>query len=139
MVPSEVVNVASLRHERRIAATANVVWDIVRRPESIPTWFPGIVSCTVDGDLRVITTATGMEIPEKIMTIDSTIRRFAYRITAPLYTFHLGVIDVIEIGQFDALCVYSTTAEPDTLALLIAGGTIGALEEIQRLAEAVKG
>jgi hypothetical protein len=139
VVPREVVNVASLRHERRIAATADVVWDVVRRPESIPTWFPGIVSCTVEGDVRVITTATGMEIPEKIMTIDSTIRRFAYRVTAPLYTFHLGVIDVIEIGQFDSLCVYSTTAEPDTLALLIAGGTVGALEEIQRLAEAVKG
>jgi hypothetical protein len=131
--------VASLRHERRIAASADVVWDIVRRPESIPTWFPGIVSCTVDGDVRVITTVTGMEIPEKIMTIDSTIRRFAYRVTAPLYTFHLGVIDVIEIGQFDSLCVYSTTAEPDTLALLIAGGTVGALEEIARLAEATKG
>jgi hypothetical protein len=130
---------ASFRHERRIAATADVVWNIVRRPESIPTWFPGIVSCTVDGDVRVITTATGMQIPEKIMTIDSNIRRFAYRVTAPLYTFHLGVIDVIEIGQYDALCVYSTTAEPDTLALLIAGGTIGALGEIQRLAEAVKG
>jgi hypothetical protein len=134
-----VVNVASLRHERRIAATADVVWDVVRRPESIPTWFPGVVSCTVEGDVRVITTATGMEIPEKIMTIDSTIRRFAYRVTAPLYTFHLGVIDVIEIGQFDSLCVYSTTAEPDTLALLIAGGTVGALDEIQRLAEATKG
>jgi hypothetical protein len=134
----EVVYVASLRHERRIAATADAVWDVVRRPASIPTWFPGIVSCTVEGDVRVITTASGMEIPEKIMTIDSTIRRFAYRVTAPLYTFHLGVIDVIEIGQFDSLCVYSTTAEPDTLALLIAGGTIGALDEIQRLAEAVK-
>jgi hypothetical protein len=33
------------------------------------------------------------------------------------------------------LCVYSTTALPDTLALLIAGGTVGALGEIQRLAE----
>lgn len=139
MDPLGVVNVASLRHERRMAATADVVWDIVRRPESIPEWFPGIISCTVEGDVRVITTATGMQIPEKIMTIDSKLRRFAYRITAPLYTFHLGVIDVIEIGQFDSLCVYSTTAEPDTLALLIAGGTIRALDEIQRLAEASKG
>ena len=129
---------ASLRHERRIAATADVVWDIVRRPESIPAWFPGIVSCTVEGNVRVIRTATGMEIPEKILTIDSTIRRFAYRITAAPYTFHLGVIDVIEIGQFDSLCVYSTTAEPDTLALLIAGGTLGALDEIARLAQAQK-
>jgi hypothetical protein len=30
--------------------------------------------------------------------------------------------------------VYSTSAEPDTLALLIAGGTVGALEQIERIA-----
>ena len=56
--------------------------------------------------------------------------------TAPIYRFHLGVIDVIELGVNDTLCIYSTTAEPDTLALIIAGGTIGALVEIQRLSEA---
>jgi len=61
--------------------------------------------------------------------------RFAYRITSPVYKFHLGVIDVIEIGPLDSLCVYSTTAEPDTLALIIAGGTVGALEHIKLMAE----
>jgi Polyketide cyclase / dehydrase and lipid transport len=127
---------ASLRHERRIAAAADAVWDVVRRPESIPNWFPGVVSCTVEGNHRTITTATGLEIHEEILTIDPTIRRFAYRITAAPYRFHLGVIDVIELGANDSLCVYSTTAEPDPLALLIAGGTLGALEVIQRLAEA---
>jgi uncharacterized protein YndB with AHSA1/START domain len=127
--------VASLRHERRIAADADTVWEVVRRPESIPQWFPGVVSCTVEGNLRVITTATGLEIPEEILSVDDTLRHFAYRITAPPYTFHLGVIDVIEIATNDSLCVYSTTALPDTLALLIAGGTVGALDQIQRLAE----
>jgi uncharacterized protein YndB with AHSA1/START domain len=127
--------VASLRHERRIAADANTVWEVVRRPESIPQWFPGIVSCTVEGNHRVITTATGLEIPEEILSIDDALRHFAYRITAAPYTFHLGVIDVIEIATNDSLCVYSTTELPDTLALLIAGGTVGALDQIQRLAE----
>ena len=131
-----VVPVASLRHERRIAANAAIVWAVVRRPESIPEWFPGIVSCTVEGNRRVITTAIGLKIPEEILANDDKLRHFAYRITAPQYTFHLGVIDVIEIAANDSLCVYSTTALPDTLALLIAGGTLGALGEIQRLAEA---
>ena len=132
------VLVASLRHERRIAADANTVWVVVRRPESIPQWFPGIVSCTVEGNHRVITTATGLEIPEEILSIDDTLRHFAYRITAAPYTLHLGVIDVIEIATNDSLCVYSTTALPDTLALLIAGGTVGALDQIQRLAESAR-
>ena len=130
-----VVPVASLRHERRIAADADTVWRVVRRPESIPEWFPGIVSCTVEGNLRVITTASGLEIPEEILSNDDALRHFAYRITAPQYSFHLGVIDVFQIAPGDSLCVYSTTAIPDTLALLIAGGTLGALDEIQRLAE----
>jgi uncharacterized protein YndB with AHSA1/START domain len=51
---------ASLKYERRIAATVDAVWDVVRRPESIPNWFPGIVSCTVEGNIRTITTATGL-------------------------------------------------------------------------------
>jgi hypothetical protein len=127
--------VASLRHEIRISATPDDVFAVVTKPESIPEWFPGITSCTVEGNVRVIHTAVGIEMPETILTNDPLLRRFAYRITAPVYKFHLGVIDVIEIGLNDSLCVYSTTAEPDPLALIIAGGTVGALQEIKRLAE----
>lgn len=127
---------ASLRHERRINAPADVVWDVIAAPESIVEWFPGVVSATMDGATRTITTAAGIVMPEEILTIDPLQRRFAYRITAPLYRFHLGVIDVIELAEGDSLCVYSTTAEPDTLALLVAGGSLGALDEIQRIAEA---
>ena len=127
---------ASLRHERRINAPADVVWNFIARPESIVDWFPGVVSCTVEGSLRTIRLASGIEMPEELLTIDRLQRRFAYRITAPPYRFHLGVIDVIELTEDESLCIYSTTAEPDALALIIAGGTIGALAEIQRLAEA---
>jgi hypothetical protein len=128
--------VASLRHEIRIAATADAVWSIVTRPESIPEWFPGIVSCTVDGTVRVVKTAIGLEMPEEILTNDPLLRRFAYRITSPVYKFHLGTIDVIALGERESLCVYSTTAEPDTLALIVAGGTVAALAQIKQLAEA---
>ena len=126
---------ASLRHEIRISAPADVVWAVISRPESIPDWFPGVESCTVDGSTRVLKTRAGMEIPEEILAIDPLMRRFAYRIIAPLYTFHLGTIDVIELGTSDSLCVYSTTAEPDALALIIAGATTEALLQIKRCAE----
>lgn len=126
---------ASLRHERRILAPATVVWGVIRRPESITEWFPGVVSCTVEENLRVITLASGLVMPEEILAIDELQRRFVYRITSPLYKFHLATIDVIALGENDSLCVYSTTAEPDALALIVAGGTIGALEEIRRIAE----
>ena len=127
---------ATVRYERRIAAPANDVWAVICRPESIPEWFPGVVSCTVDGNIRVIKLRTGIEMPEEILTIDSLLRRFQYRVTSPLYKFHLGTIDVIELGEIDSLCVYSTTAEPAIMALVIGGGTYGALKQIELLAVA---
>ena len=129
---------ASLRHELRIAASADAVWDIIKDPQSIPDWFPGVESCSVEGTTRILTTSNGMEIPEKILAVDPKLRRFAYRITAPLYTFHLGTIDVIALAVNDTLCVYSTTAEPDALALIIAGATAEALVEVKRIAEMSK-
>lgn len=125
---------ATTRFERRIAARADTVWGVIRDPRSIPAWFPGVVSCTVDGNVRVITLVSGLEMPEQILTIDARLRRFQYRITAPLYRHHLGTIDVIALGATDSLCVYSTMAEPDLLALLIGGGTYRALAEIERQA-----
>jgi hypothetical protein len=116
-------------------APATIVWDVIRRPDSITEWFPGVVSCTLEGNLRVITLASGLVMPEEILAIDDLQQRFVYRITSPLYKFHLATIDVIALGENDSLCVYSTTAEPDALALIVAGGTIGALEEIRRIAE----
>ena len=130
---------ATVRYERRIAASADAVWDVVKDPASIPQWFPGIDSCDVDGKIRTIHLRNGISMPEEIIAIDSIARRFAYRVTSPLYKSHLGTIDVIEIGDNDSLCVYSTTAEPDVLALVIGGGTFAALGEIDRLATSSKG
>ncbi len=129
---------ASLRQDRRINASVETVWGIVRRPESIADWFPGIVSCTVEGSHRLVTTTAGMDSAEEIMTVDPLLHRFVYRVTSEPFRFHLGIIDVIEIAPLDTLCVYSTTAEPDVFALLISGGTAGALEEIKRRAEALE-
>ena len=42
---------------------------------------------------------------------------------------------MIEIAPNDTLCIYSTTAEPEVLALLIGAGTQGALEKIKEIAE----
>ncbi len=126
---------ASVRYEVRIVASADAVWEVVKDPASIPRWFPGIVAAAVEGSRRTVTLATGISMPEEILTVDNLQRRIAYRITAPLYRSHLGTIDVIELGERDSLCVYSTTAEPDVLALVIGGASAQALDSIKRLAE----
>ena len=87
---------------------------------------------TVDGTTRVITTVTGMAMPEEIVTNDPIQRRFQYRATSPIFTSHLGTIDVFDLEDSRSLVSYSTDAEPDALALMIGGATGNALHELRR-------
>lgn len=126
---------ASERRQLRIKRPADDVWKLVGNPELIHTWFPGIVSCRVEGDTRTIVTATNQELPERIITNDAVQRRFQYSITSPLFKEHLGTVDVIDLEDSTSLVVYSTDADPATMALTIAGGTAEALEELRRQLE----
>lgn len=102
-------------------------------PTRLDEWFPGIDSCTVDGDQRVIVTGSGLPMPEQLLTIDATQRRFQYRITSPLFKEHLGTIDVHDLEDGTSLVVYSTDANPAALALVIGGACRAALANLAEL------
>ncbi len=72
-------------------------------------------------------TRSGLPMPERLLTIDHTLRRFQYRITAPLFVEHLSTIDVHDLDDGTCLTVYSVDAEPAVLALVIAGAARAAL------------
>jgi hypothetical protein len=126
------VTIGSVRHQMRIDRPAAEVWELVGDPARLHEWFPGITSCEVDGNQRVIVLGSGLPMPEEILVNDSVQRRFQYRITAPMFAYHRGTIDVIELDPASCLVVYSTDADPRTMALTIAGGTAGALDELKR-------
>jgi len=129
------VTLGSLRHEVRIHRPAAEVWALAGDPARLHEWFPGITACAVDGTTRIITLGSGLPLPEEILVNDPVLRRFQYRITAPLFRHHRGTIDVIDLGDDTSLVVYSTEADPRTMALTIAGGTAGALDELKRQME----
>ena len=124
---------ASIRRELHILHPADEVWALVGDPTRLHEWFPGVTACEVDGDTRVITTRSGIPMPEQLLTIDPLQRRFQYRITAPLFKEHLGTIDVIDLGDRTSLVVYGTDADPATLALVIGGATGQALVNLADL------
>lgn len=126
---------ASVRRQVRIGRPAQVVWDLVGDPGRIQEWFPGIVSSTVEGATRTVVTASGLPMPEEILTCDDLARRFQYRITAPLFVEHLSTLDVLDLGDGTCLAVYAADAEPAVLALVIAGAAGNALRNVRRLME----
>ena len=125
----------SMRHHIRINRHANDVWERVGDAAALHTWFPGITACTVDGTMRVITLGSGMQMPEEILVNDRTLRRFQYRIAAPVIRHHRGTIDVVDLGDGTSLVTYATDADPRTMALTIAGATADALAELKRQME----
>ena len=125
----------TVRHEIRIQRPAADVWALAGDAERLCEWFPGIVSSAVDGTLRTIVTASGIPMPEEILACDDTQRRFQYRLTMPVFKHHRGTIDVIDLHDDTTLVVYSTEADPRAMALVIGGGTAGALRELKRQME----
>jgi uncharacterized protein YndB with AHSA1/START domain len=129
------MTLGSIRHEIRIRRPAATVWEVAGDATRLHEWFPGIVSCQVDGNIRAITLGSGVPMPEEILVVDDIQRRFQYRITAGFFTYHRGTIDVIDLADDTCLVVYSTEADPRAMALTIGGGTAGALDELQRQME----
>ena len=125
----------SIRRQVRIARPPGDVWEVVGDPSRIHEWFPGIVSCVVDGDERIVTTGAGMPMPEQLLTVDPLQRRLQYRIIAPMLKEHLGTIDVLDMGDGTSLVVYGTDADPAMLALVIGGAAGSALAHLRRLME----
>jgi Polyketide cyclase / dehydrase and lipid transport len=129
------VTLGSIRHHVRVRRAAADVWALAGDPARLHEWFPGIDGCTVDGTTRVITTGAGIPMPEELLVIDPIQRRFQYRITAPLFRFHRGTIDVIDLGDDTCVVVYQTDLDPRAMALTIGGATAGALDELRRQME----
>ena len=123
----------SIRHQVRIGRPAEDIWALVGDPARLDEWFPGIESCIVEGDQRVIVTGSGLPMPEQLLTVDATQRRFQYRITSHLFTEHLGTIDVHDLEDGTSLVVYSTDADPAALALVIGGAARAALAHLAEL------
>jgi len=122
----------AVRHHVRIPRPPDEVWALAGDPARLHEWFPGITSCQVEGAHRTITLGSGLPMPEEILVHDDVLRRFQYRITAPLFQFHRGTIDVLDLHDGTCVVVYTTEADPRTMALTIGGGTADALDELAR-------
>jgi hypothetical protein len=126
---------ASVRRERVIEVPAEVAWAVVGRPDLLHLWFPGIDACEVEGDVRTVTLGSGLRLDERVLTNDPLQRRFQYRISGAFFAEHLGTIDVLALDEARCLVVYSSDADPATMAIVLGGATGAALDELARQLE----
>jgi carbon monoxide dehydrogenase subunit G len=81
-----------------VAAPPAEVWALAGDPARVGEWFPPVVSCEVDGDVRRVTMGTGAELVERITRHDDDARTYAYSVLEgiPGLVRHEAVITVEE-------------------------------------------
>jgi carbon monoxide dehydrogenase subunit G len=113
-----------------IDAPAEQVWTVVGDFGGIASWMPGIESCRVEGDTRIIETM-GMTISERLVSKDDGDRKLTYSIAdgAPVES-HEAVITVIPKGEA-AQVTWDVEAAPDEMADLMAAVYQQALDALK--------
>jgi len=110
---------ATGRAEIDIKRSADDVWAVVSDFGGIGGWMPGIDSCRVEGDNRILDTM-GMTITERLVSRDDAGRALTYSIAdgAPVES-HQAVITVTPAGDTSHV-TWEVEATPDEMADLMA-------------------
>jgi hypothetical protein len=127
---------ATARAHTRIARPPEEVWQVVADPTGITKWFPSIAACTLEGDVRHVTTTNGIEVDERVVTNDAALRRFQYSIVpgpVPVES-HLNTIDVLD-DPGGSLVVYSCDVSPDALKAAMQQSIDGAVAALKQYVE----
>jgi hypothetical protein len=107
---------ATVRSHTRINRSAGDVWNVVSDAGNIAAWFPAIKTSSASDSARQCELADGTPLTEDIITNDSELRRFQYRITGGIPAEdHLGTVDVLDDGA-ESIVVYTTEVRPDAIA-----------------------
>jgi carbon monoxide dehydrogenase subunit G len=106
--------------EITINMPADAVWAVAGDFGGIGDWMPGIESCVVDGDDRVLK-MMGMEITERLERRDDDAREIIYGIVGGVPVgSHKATITVIPEGD-GSLVTWDVDVEPDDMTEMMQG------------------
>lgn len=118
------------RAEIDIAKPADVVWATAGEFGGIGDWFPGVESCVVDGDDRILE-MLGMKITERLESRDPEARVLVYGIVGGVPVGnHRATITVSEVGDGSHV-TWEVEVEPDEMTDLMHQTYEGALNALK--------
>jgi mxaD protein len=104
-----------------VDAPPEEAWALVGDPTSVPRWYPKYVAAEADGDARVLRSAEGGELHERILERDDAGRSYSYSVVsgAPVSAHRAGFSVVAREGG--SRIVWWTEAEPSDPAADLEG------------------
>lgn len=97
-----------------VNADPDTVWGVVGDPCGVTLWYPLYTSCRIDGDVRILGRADGVELHERMLERDEKARRYAYSVVAglPLAT-HLASFEVAAVPGGSRVVWRTTVSHED--------------------------
>jgi len=113
-----------------IDASPEAVWALAGDFGGIGAWMPGLESCRVEGEDRILDTM-GMTITERLVARDDATRAITYAIVdgVPVES-HQATVTVTEAGEGSHV-TWVVDATPDEMADLMQGVYQGTLEALK--------
>jgi carbon monoxide dehydrogenase subunit G len=110
---------ATLHQAFEVPAAADAAWPLLRDFGGLTRLAPGFVTaCTVEdeGRARQVTFSNGMQVRERLVTLDEAARRLVYTVEGGRTTHYNGVVELQPLGP--GRCRFSWTVDllPDALA-----------------------
>jgi carbon monoxide dehydrogenase subunit G len=116
-----------------IDAAPDAVWAKIGDFGALEEIFPGIESCRVEGDERIIGTGGGGEIRERLLARDEATRTLTYTIVEGVpVERHEATITVEPVGDGSKV-TWAYDVEPAEMATAMGGSYQGALASLQGL------
>jgi hypothetical protein len=126
----------SATNEIDIDRPADDVWNVVRDFGGLAAWMPGIDSCRVEGDERILE-MMGMELTEKLVRLDEGARTLVYGIAkSPMpIEHHEATIAVTPVDERSSHVTYTVDVAPDSMTEMMSNAYAGALQALKARVE----
>jgi len=111
----------TLRKEIIIEISADNAWSRLRDVQKTHELFAGVlVDSRVNGDIRTVIFANGMEVDERIMSIDDDLRRIAYAVQSDQFAEHAASMEIASVNKQQCRFIWISDFLPDANATLVA-------------------
>jgi Polyketide cyclase / dehydrase and lipid transport len=113
--------VASIIKQVELAAPADAVWARLRQVGAADQLFRGVLeACRLDGDVRIVRFAGGMEVRERIIDLDDANRRVAYSVIEGRFSHHHASMQVVDAGGGRSRFLWVSDFLPNDAAAMVA-------------------
>ncbi len=110
---------ATIQKEFEVPASADAVWAALRDFGAVQRLAPGFVTGCVSEDggaVRVVSFFNGLQVRERLVTLDDAARRIVYTAFGGRTTHHNASVLVVPLADDRCRFVWTTDLLPDTLA-----------------------